>query len=296
MKYGLVEPVPLSLLQDDENDTIFGQVTIDNRAKFSEGFEQFIPHRLDVSALCLCLQGGADVVIDTQSFSMRKNSLCVVFPNTIIQFKHKTMDFVGYSIYDTSNSVNSLRISSPVDHFLYIKSNPCIALSDRDMKMLLELFSTVKIKNAEINHPYRERIVGNLVENICFEIASIYSQRREQHPLTLSRQEIIFRDFILLVAEHFQRQRRIDFYAQKLFITPRHLSEVVKQVSGRPASLWITDQVVLYAKVLLLERETTVSQIVDRLNFPNASFFCQFFKKNTGYSPKAYQKMAQERR
>ena len=98
-------------------------------------------------------------------------------------------------------------------------------------------------------------------------------------------------DFLQLVQKHYKQERMIRFYAEKLFVTPKYLSVVVKNASGKTAGQWIDDYVVLEAKALLKSTDMTVLQISDEMNFPSQSFFGKFFKREVGVSPKQYREM-----
>ena len=91
-----------------------------------------------------------------------------------------------------------------------------------------------------------------------------------------------------LLKEHYTTQRKIGFYADKLCMTPKYLSQVIHAVSGRHAGDWIRDYVILEAKALLKSRQYTIQQVSDMLNFPNQSFFGTYFKKTVGCSPLTY--------
>ena len=105
---------------------------------------------------------------------------------------------------------------------------------------------------------------------------------------TENRQEKIFNRFLDLVQTHYKEERSISFYADKMCLTPKYLSLVIHQVSGRFAGEWIKDYVILEAKALLKSKAYTVQQVSDLLNFSNASFFGKFFKAAVGCSPRKY--------
>lgn len=94
--------------------------------------------------------------------------------------------------------------------------------------------------------------------------------------------------FILLVQQHFKQERFLGFYADKLGITSKHLSRIVKQQTGYTAVEWIARYVILEAKVMLKSTRLTIQQIADTLNFPSQSLFGKYFKKNVGLSPKEF--------
>lgn len=94
--------------------------------------------------------------------------------------------------------------------------------------------------------------------------------------------------FVQLVEEHFRTERFLDFYADKLGVSSKHLSKVVKKQTGATAVNWIEKYVILEAKVLLKSTNLTVQQIADNLNFPSQSFFGKYFKKLTGMTPREF--------
>lgn len=94
--------------------------------------------------------------------------------------------------------------------------------------------------------------------------------------------------FLSLVQQHFKKERFLDFYAQKLEMTTKHLSRTVKQTTGFSAVDWIDRFVILEAKVLLKSTNLSIQQISDELNFASQSFFGKYFKKHTGHSPKDF--------
>jgi AraC-like DNA-binding protein len=94
--------------------------------------------------------------------------------------------------------------------------------------------------------------------------------------------------FIELVQENYRNERLIGFYADKLCITPKYLSKLVKDNTGRSAGEWIDSHVILEARAMLQSSDMTIQQIAASLNFPNQSFFGKYFKRATGLSPKQY--------
>lgn len=97
--------------------------------------------------------------------------------------------------------------------------------------------------------------------------------------------------FLQLVKRHFKENRFLDFYAEKLGITRKHLSRVVKEQTGISPVEWIERNVILEAKVLLRSSTLTIQQISDSLNFSSQSFFGKHFKKYTGYTPGEYRNL-----
>ena len=138
--------------------------------------------------------------------------------------------------------------------------------------------------------PYRRGAVQHLIVSLLYNLKYIHEHTCKSTPSRLSRQEELFRRFIALVNQHSKHERSVNFYADKLCLTPHYLSSVIRETSGQTVMQWINQAVILEAKVLLKHRNLLVFQISDELNFPNPSFFSKFFKRMTGMTPAEYQK------
>jgi AraC-like DNA-binding protein len=92
------------------------------------------------------------------------------------------------------------------------------------------------------------------------------------------------------VENNFREEKRVSWYAKQLCITPKYLSESVKQVSRRTPNEWIDNYVILEARVMLKDSALSIKEIAQQLHFPNQSFFGKFFKEHVGMSPSKYRK------
>ena len=88
-----------------------------------------------------------------------------------------------------------------------------------------------------------------------------------------------------LVNTNFRKHRCLEFYADKLCITTKYLSNITRMATHKSASKLISIAIIGEAKKLLVESRMTVSQIADELGFPNVSSFGKYFKKEVGITP-----------
>ena len=85
------------------------------------------------------------------------------------------------------------------------------------------------------------------------------------------------------------QERSIPYYASQLHVTPHHLSATIKKASGQSVMYWINRATIQEAKLLLKTNGMMAYEIANRMNFPSASAFSKFFKRETGLIPRAYQ-------
>ena len=111
----------------------------------------------------------------------------------------------------------------------------------------------------------------------------------EQQPF--SRKSKYYAEFVRLLTANYAQHRSVEFYADRLCITPRYLSAICKELTGMTATESINNHVMVNARILLASTDMSVLQISEELNFPNPSFFSQFFKRHEGVVPKTYRAM-----
>ena len=130
--------------------------------------------------------------------------------------------------------------------------------------------------------------VLSLTAAFLWQADELWNRHENEQRDSLSREQRLFTDFIQLVSRYATQEHNIDFYAQRLFLSPRYMSTLVKKVSGKAAKQWIDDAIVTRIKVELRHTDKSAAQIADEMNFPNPSFFCKYFKRMTGLTTQAY--------
>lgn len=158
-------------------------------------------------------------------------------------------------------------------------------LSDAAWQQLGDLASL--IRNVAGNEPFPKEVIEDLISAYLGILEQSATFNISPAPLP-ARKEQLFRRFIALVSRHFREHRDIAFYARQLCLASHYLSPLIRQASGESPSTWITKAVISEAKVLLKQSGKTVLQISEELGFPNAPFFCRYFKRETGLTPSGY--------
>lgn len=144
------------------------------------------------------------------------------------------------------------------------------------------------ILDSETEMTYKKEIVEHLFSVFCYQMAGIISKEDSISMNQMSRQEEIVFVFLNDVAKYHNTERSVEFYAGRQSITTRHLSAVIKSVTGKSASEIIALIVVNEAKVLLNSSSKPVSEISSMLGFSDQYSFSHFFKKHLGESPTQY--------
>lgn len=137
-------------------------------------------------------------------------------------------------------------------------------------------------------HLYREIIhsfLRTMLLMICEKLLGSESMTSSVDDVSTMHDKELFNAFLQLLAREDQKRQRVSYYADKLNITPKYLSTVCKKVSGKNPMRWIAESVMQDCYSLLKETDLSVKEISNLLGFPNASFFGQYFREQTGQTP-----------
>lgn len=254
------------------------------------GIEKDYPVKLGVLAICLCLYGELTVEINMIEHHISAGNLVITLPEDILQHKKVTDDVKGLFIIVSQQFIEDAfpKIEEILPLFLHIQKYPCLSLSVQEC-VRIQNFYNFFIQHLEDNSPYRDKVIRSILQSLVYYIAGVVNL--DQANNRRDRKEELFSRFIQLIIKNYKEQKKLDFYADKLFISPKYLSDAIKKISGKSAHDWIDHYILLEAKILLRSSRKTVQQIADELNFPNNSFFSKYFKKHCGMTPKEYREL-----
>ena len=254
------------------------------------GIEKDYPVKLGVLAICLCLYGELTVEINMIEHHISAGNLVITLPEDILQHKKVTDDVKGLFIIVSQQFIEDAfpKIEEILPLFLHIQKYPCLSLSVQEC-VRIQNFYNFFIQHLEDNSPYRDKVIRSILQSLVYYIAGVVNL--DQANNRRDRKEELFSRFIQLIIKNYKEHKKLDFYADKLFISPKYLSDAIKKISGKSAHDWIDHYILLEAKILLRSSRKTVQQIADELNFPNNSFFSKYFKKHCGMTPKEYREL-----
>lgn len=139
---------------------------------------------------------------------------------------------------------------------------------------------------------YKECALRHIFCSTIYRIADPILARGNESPAlgVKERSSEYFERLMTLLADNYREQRNVEFYAEKMSISSKHLSRVIRNYTGKSVHQWIDEFVALEIKNLLKYSNMSIQQISYSLNFPNPSFMGQYFKRITGMTPGEYKK------
>lgn len=255
-------------------------------------FENFIhqlqanePRKLQNAAIVLCSSGSCRIKINLEEHEIKAPQLVTLMPGQIIELLSDVDSMDGYVISLSKRFIDMINLPGWQHQYMKMYNNP---ITDIDINMFnsVRIFYSILYRAASNDkNPFRLQIIESLIR--VFYYGGVTSLDTEGAP-QLKYNNHVVANFLELVQQHYREERLIQYYAGRLCITPKYLSKLVKEHTGRSASDWIEQHVILEARAMLQSSDLSIQQIAASLNFPNQSFFGKYFKRATGVSPKQY--------
>ena len=264
------------------------------RASSGDHFIEGRTVRMKAFTVILCIDGTENGTVNLKEMSINKGSLLMTFPNNVLKIEagYPTATVRGIMLSQDFMRMLQVDVKNSLLLFMRLAYNPLVNLTQEqqeDIERYFDLLENIS-NNSDLAH--RDEIVRGLLMSMFYRISDTYEQRPqvldEKERSVRNRREEYFAKFITLLSENFKRERTVGFYAEQMCVTPKYLSLLIKDFSGKSAAEWIDSYVITEAKTLLRYSTMSIQEVAYELNFSSQSFFGKYFKHLTGMSPSEY--------
>lgn len=256
------------------------------------------PAKLNGFITLVCTRGQVTISALMNEYTLTENTMLVA-PTSVLTFKscqNCELYLLAFSNEFAADMNIDLKVVMPIITSLH---SQCIvhkldnnSVVDTLRNSFTTLYAEYTRSSDEKGSYFREMSIrhmyASMVYRLCEYIATINSVSTQF--ASKDRSSDYFKQLVSLLHEHYRTERSVEFYADKMNLTPKHLSRVVRNYSGKSVHQWIDEFVVLEIKNLLKYSDMSIQQISYELNFPNPSFMGQYFKRITGKTPGEYRR------
>ncbi|WP_159469814.1 AraC family transcriptional regulator [Dyadobacter sp. 3J3] len=270
-------------------------VNLDEKIKTDDFIEGHF--RTDYMVICVVTSGFVTFSINLKKYNLITNGLILAPPNALKQLVEASPEATVSIVSFTADFLNKIAVPNlTADLFEYFSSkfSPYWNIAENDAEMVLRLMGDMhNRKNGLKGHPFGKELLYTVFQTFLYEIGGLSKIYAEPVNPYFSRKENLAMEFMLLVQKNFRHQRSVSQYAEQLNITPKYLTETIKELTGKNAGEIIDNIVMLEARFLLGNPSLSISETANLLNFNDQSFFGKFFKRHEGISPKKYRSTLQ---
>jgi AraC family transcriptional activator of pobA len=249
-----------------------------------------LPYRNHYFEIVFELNPTCEISVDQYMFPAGNSRLFFISPYRLqsCQSQPSNDPGNGFTILFKPEFIHSSSRSGFLHDFPFFNhlNSPGILLNEQETAGIATLFNQIKQEYDDYTVHSRE-ILKNYLNILLLKGRNLY-QPQITTASGFNREQEIYNDFMLLVQDHFMKSDALQDYAGRLHISAKHLSQIVKKISGQSGLQVIHQARLHHAKSLLRQTNLTISQIADELNFDNQEYFSVFFRRLTGKSPSEF--------
>ena len=270
-----------------EKSNLFQVELFDANRHFSVQYQ----HRQAFYELLFLTQGSGFHIIDENQYEIKPPAVFFLSPGQAHSLTLSS-DIDGFIFLFTAefyllNQKNKSRLLEFPFFFSTDRNNPPLLLTEDSDVQFLKLLFIRACNEAAIHSDSNNELLCSILDVLLLLCNNLYPQTAKA---INSKSNILVKKFLLLIEENYQNNLRINDYSEQLHITPNHLTQVVKQVTGKTSGELLQEKTIIEIKRLLIHTSLTIAEISDMMHFTDQSYFTKYFKKNTGCSPLQYRK------
>ena len=275
------------------NNIYLKKLPLQGFATTQSSLQQFVQHvyQLQHTSIFFCLSGEALFTIDGQKFRFTPGQIIICPTGSNILLLDITSDFssrlLGLSkhIWLAARSSMSPETIQAIECRTHQGGN-----SNLEKEFLNNIFRQIDILDIEAGS--NDENTDYCRQNIILAVNSLllYIQHVSKTQCVPSKENIseskdkLFHEFRVLLTNNFREERSVQFYADKMRISTRHLNSVCQRASGQNAKEIIDHFTIIELEVSLIYTHKSFQELVNEFHFPDQSYLNRYFKRHTGYS------------
>ena len=254
------------------------------------------PFLMNYVGLIVCEKGYFCFDVDKKKFTARAGETLFLSEGNNFSIGELSDDLRVSILFYHIDPIREILGSSIVAMYLYttLTPEPCYVWTSGEESDLARYIALLGRHRKSAQNPFDNHECKLLLLALTYRLCSIYSRRIIEEKNVAGHKIDTFIKLIRLIEKYYMQERGVAFYADKLCLSPKYLSALSKSVCGYTVQELVFRAIIRKSIFWLKNTNKSVQEISDDLNFPNASFFGTFFKKQTGLAPSYYRISAEE--
>lgn len=251
-----------------------------------------IPHRKDYYFWAFIKTGDGRHWIDMKPYRLKPDTFYFTVPNQV-NLKEEAQPITGMIIGFTKEFLaleeNSLLSQLPI--IQNPESGHELLLNENDIVFIEDMLDKIYTENSTNNNWHNSMLMGYMRIMFIY-LSRLYTEQFGQNDLAPDR--VLLKKYLSKIEEAYTEHHEVATYADMLNISAGHLSEVIKEQSGKPAITHIHERLILETKRLLFHTDYSIKEIAYKMGFEDASYFNRFFKRMVMQTPVEYRATIRE--
>lgn len=284
---------------------------------FLSGLEEWRegPQVLTYGAILICRKGKARLNVNYKDWELYEGAVITLFPNDVVELKVegdcKSPQTENGDCKSPETENGDCKSPQTANSFQVeiLKYNPSL-LREASLQLEQTVYSSLREDRCRQDTPVVTNIINGMFgllkvyfdQSECTCISQLvlcqlkaffigfheYLQRNPQYrpdEVKSYRVRELFNRFMMLLEKDYKISRDVNYYAEKMNISSKYLTNIVNQVTGHTPKTIIDQYVILQLKLHLKRSTQSIKEMAWEFHFADVSFFCRYFKKHTGLTP-----------
>lgn len=283
-------------MEKGSSDKINNQITRsrnwdDSDVVFADNLDGIVSkHFSDYAIHILCTKGNYTFKMLDKSFSVTNTDFVILTSNSLVSEIVASDDLEVIVLYVSYRFAFNYMPNNDYDVIgaLSLLDNPVLPLTPQEQEICEADMKMIRWRLADRSHHFYSELMGYLVVAFFLDLYEIHVRINMDKNVS-EQNALLLRRFIkLLETGEYKINREVAHYASNLYVTPKYFSEVCKKVSGRTPMYWIDRFTIIEITGLLKNKELTLTEISDKMNFSSISYFSRYVLRILGVSPTEY--------
>ena len=248
-----------------------------------------LEHPVKINSLLvgICTKGRGSISVNLKAIPLSERDVIALSPGTIVQYDPEEIS----SDFLMKYMLISLEFVSAFDaSYLYpdARQNSYFRADIEEYKILMKLYDNLFEKYNHGDSLFRRQIIQHTLLSGMYEFALIEKNHTSLDTENLTKKERLVWEFYQLLFKHYRYEKDTLFYAEKLLLSTKYLSTIIKQQTGNTVNEWVFEYIIAEAKALIKSSKITIKELAEYFNYADATSFGKFFKKQVGMTPNEY--------
>ena len=275
------------------NNIYLKKLPLQGFATTKSSLQQFVQHvyQMQHTSIFYCLSGEALFTIDGHKFRFTQGQVIICPTGSNILLLDITSDFSARLLGLSKHIWLAARSSITPEAMIAIERRTHQGSNkELEKEFINNIFRQIDIMDLEASND--EMNMEYCRQNVILAVNSLllYIQHINKENASLGKEHVndnkekLFYEFRMLLTQKFREDRSVQFYADTLKVSTRHLNSICQRASAQNAKGIIDHYTIIELQVALMYTHKSFQELVSDFNFPDQSYLNRYFKRHTGYS------------
>lgn len=238
----------------------------------------------------LCLGGMCRFFFNGKEFKLHEGDLCIIRLRSLVERVQQSADFRCKIIYAKPGFIELCTSQSNygMKGQFSLFSNPVIHLTPEQQILCRRDFDILEQRVNDTGHLFYRATLVNAMQTAILDFFDFHARIYGNTDISTQNASIMSRFLTMLEEGVYREHRELSYYADRLCVTAKYLSEVSKKVSGYAANYWINRYTILDISRQLRDNSLTFVQISDMFGFSSPAYFSRYVQQHLGVKPSDY--------